>query len=626
MSVNPHHVRIRRPTGSLLARFGVVGALVAAGFLGIGGASAASSTLYVAQSGTNAGDCTSSASPCATITYALEQNDGIGSLTVEVSGTIHDAVDVSTLNNNLTISGADAPLDAPAVIDGSNEATVVRIEVGETAEIDHLSIEDGSVDGGIDNFGSLRVTDTTIADNASSQGSAAGGITNSNSLLLTDSTVANNTGPVAAGIYNDPAGTMTITDSTLTGNYPGTMDTIENLNTMVLVSDTIAGNPALGLSNLGSATVGATILADNSSGNCAGPTEQGPAFTSLGYNLTNDSPSGTVFCGFTQPTDIGSAEPDLGLLADNGGPTETMLPPASSPEVSVIPTGTQLGGVPVCPGTDQRGVARPQPATGAACTIGAVEIPPSGSGYYEVSADGGIFAFDAPFLGSMAGKPLNQPIVGMATTGGGYYEVASDGGIFNFGDAGFYGSMGGRHLNAPVVGMAATPDGHGYWLVASDGGIFNFGDAGFYGSMGGSHLNAPVVGMAATPDGHGYWLVASDGGIFNFGDAGFYGSMGGRHLNAPVVGMAATPDGHGYWLAASDGGIFNFGDAGFYGSTAGRSIGAPVVAITSYPGTGGYYEAGTDGSVYIFHTPFRGSMAGRPLSQPIDGMAVGVTS
>ena len=44
-----------------------------------------------------------------------------------------------------------------------------------------------------------------------------------------------------------------------------------------------------------------------------------------------------------------------------------------------------------------------------------------------------------------------------------------------FGDANFYGSMGGRPLNQPVVGMAATPTGDGYWLVAADGGIFAFG-------------------------------------------------------------------------------------------------------------------------------------------------------
>ena len=77
-----------------------------------------------------------------------------------------------------------------------------------------------------------------------------------------------------------------------------------------------------------------------------------------------------------------------------------------------------------------------------------------------------------------------------------YWEVASDGGIFTFGNAAFYGSMGGKPLNRPIVGMAATPDEDGYWLVASDGGIFSYGDAGFFGSTGGTPLVAPVVGMA----------------------------------------------------------------------------------------------------------------------------------
>ena len=79
-----------------------------------------------------------------------------------------------------------------------------------------------------------------------------------------------------------------------------------------------------------------------------------------------------------------------------------------------------------------------------------------------------------------------------------YWEVAADGGIFAFGDAAFYGSMGGKPLNAPIVGMAATPDGKGYWLVASDGGVFAFGTAAFYGSATNLRLNKPVNGMSTS--------------------------------------------------------------------------------------------------------------------------------
>ncbi|HEX3947353.1 MAG TPA: hypothetical protein VHW47_06585 [Acidimicrobiales bacterium] len=180
-----------------------------------------------------------------------------------------------------------------------------------------------------------------------------------------------------------------------------------------------------------------------------------------------------------------------------------------------------------------------------------------------------------PFVLSTASNHLQvEPI---PTTG--YTLDASDGGIFTYGTAQFYGSMGGKPLNQPVVGMALTPDGKGYWEVASDGGIFSFGDAAFHGSMGGKPLNKPIVGMAATPDGQGYWLVASDGGIFAFGDATFEGSAGSLSLRAPVVGMAPTADGQGYWLVASDGGIFSYGNAGFQGSAGSLTLVKPVVGI-----------------------------------------------
>jgi hypothetical protein len=213
-----------------------------------------------------------------------------------------------------------------------------------------------------------------------------------------------------------------------------------------------------------------------------------------------------------------------------------------------------------------------------------VQPPPPKWGYWTVASDGGIFSFgDAGFHGSMGGKPLNAPMVGMAPSGSGngYWTVASDGGIFSFGDARFFGSTGGMHLNAPIVGMAVKPDGNGYWLVASDGGIFSYGQATYLGGEGGVHLNQPIVGMDVTPDGGGYWLVAADGGIFAFGDAGFLGSMGGQHLNKPMVGIAATPDGGGYWTVASDGGIFSFGDAAghFFGSMGGTPLNKPMVGM-----------------------------------------------
>jgi SpoIID/LytB domain protein len=255
---------------------------------------------------------------------------------------------------------------------------------------------------------------------------------------------------------------------------------------------------------------------------------------------------------------------------------------------------------------------------------------PSGGvgGDWLAASDGGIFSFgNANYDGSMGGRPLNAPVVGLAPTKDhkGYWEVGSDGGIFSFGDAGFQGSMGGRPLNRPVVGLAADPATGGYWEVASDGGIFNFG-APFDGSTGSLALRAPVVGMAPTPDGQGYWLVASDGGIFTFGDAHFFGSLGALTLDAPVVGMAPTPDGQGYWLVAADGGVFTFGDAHFFGSAAFTTAGPGTVALLPTATAQGYQLVDGSGQVTAFgDAPWFGDLTTAVPGYP-GGVVTGVTT
>jgi lysophospholipase L1-like esterase len=248
-----------------------------------------------------------------------------------------------------------------------------------------------------------------------------------------------------------------------------------------------------------------------------------------------------------------------------------------------------------------------------------------GLGTWLTDAAGGVHALgNAGQFGSMAGRPLNKPIVAMVPTsdGQGYWLVGADGGVFTFGDAGYFGSTGNLALNQPIVGLAPTTDDQGYWLVAADGGVFSFGDAAFLGSMGGTHLNQPVVGMVQTGSNQGYWLVAADGGIFNFGDAAFLGSLGGEHLNRPVVGMAATVDGNGYWLVGSDGGVFSFGDALFHGSTGALALNKPVTALTTAPDGYGYTLGASDGGTFSFGSAvFNGSLAGTPPAAPVVAIA-----
>jgi len=166
-------------------------------------------------------------------------------------------------------------------------------------------------------------------------------------------------------------------------------------------------------------------------------------------------------------------------------------------------------------------VATPQdlssPLLGTACT--AVMICTAVGG--EASPDGSKFSTVVVTYGQV--RPSSVVGIGSDRVTAGYREVGSDGSVAAFGLP-YLGSLGGAGLNEPVVGLASTPSGNGYWEVAADGGIFTFGDAQFDGSTGSLRLNRPIVGMAATPDGGGYWLVASDGGVFSYGDALFKGT------------------------------------------------------------------------------------------------------
>ncbi len=258
----------------------------------------------------------------------------------------------------------------------------------------------------------------------------------------------------------------------------------------------------------------------------------------------------------------------------------------------------------------------------AASNPAARPVAASSQGYWVAGANGAIYALKgAPFHGSAVGHIRGTAVALAAThSGSGYYVLDNSGDIFPFGDAHSFGSMAGVRLNKPIIALAPTPSGRGYWLMASDGGVFSFGDARFYGSMGAAHLNAPVISIAATQSGRGYWLLASDGGVFSFGDARFHGSTGNIHLNSPVISMATAASGRGYWLVASDGGIFSFG-VPFYGSLPGKGLCQPVQGVQIRPTlTGhGYYVLAVDGRVFPF-----GDAQGGASAPPLGGFSFAV--
>jgi hypothetical protein len=108
-------------------------------------ASAAVSTLYVAQGGADTGDCSDAASPCATVSYALTQ--AASGATINVSGTINDNV-VLGAGANVTITGVDAPAGSPAVIDGQGKTSVIYNSNGYDVTLSYLTLQHGYSDYG----------------------------------------------------------------------------------------------------------------------------------------------------------------------------------------------------------------------------------------------------------------------------------------------------------------------------------------------------------------------------------------------------------------------------------------------------------------------------------------------
>lgn len=247
-----------------------------------------------------------------------------------------------------------------------------------------------------------------------------------------------------------------------------------------------------------------------------------------------------------------------------------------------------------------------------------VEVTPR-PGYLLVTSAGAVYGFDgAKTHGSMAGKRLPAPVVGMATTlNGGYYLVTSKGNVYGFG-AKVYGSLAGKRLPAPIVGIAVTP-ASGYYLATSKGNVYGFGGAKVHGSLAGKRFTGSVVAITAAPEG-GYLLATSAGAVYGFDGAKTHGSMAGKRLPAPVVGMAITTTG-GYYLVTSKGNVYGFG-AKLHGSLAGKQLASPVIGVTA-TASGGYYLATSKGAVYGFGgAKVQGSLAGKRFSGSVVGITV----
>jgi hypothetical protein len=356
-----------------------------------------------------------------------------------------------------------------------------------------------------------------------------------------------------------------------------------------------------------------------------------PAGTSengfVGVSCSPDITSCVALGGYRQPAGNSTPDTQIETLASGVWTPTLGIDPSTGygfPFALACPSITSCVGVGVLDGFS----TYPMVVTAS----GATSITPS-HGYWLVGSDGGIFSFgSAQFHGSTGSITLNRPVVGITPTAddGGYWLVASDGGIFAFGDANFVGSMpglgfapagtvGGKHLNAPIVGMVPSESGTGYFMVASDGGVFAF-NAPFAGSCPGlaGGCSGAAVGVAPDHSGNGYWLVTATGHVYAFGDAQNFGAPGLQSSN--VTSIVRTPDGNGYWILDANGGVFAYGDAASLGALPAGAAGGldPASAIFSTSDGNGYWVATALGKVYDFgDAPSDGDMSGTHLNGAI---------
>ena len=146
----------RRRAGRYAATALGTAAVLALGvFTPVAAQAAAPATLYVSQGGLDSGICPS-ASPCATVSYALTK--AASGATIEVSGTIVGNLGISHPVTITTWPGG--PAGSPGILDGAGNGTVVLNEAAGVT-IEDLTIEGGgdrTISGGIGNTSSGSMT------------------------------------------------------------------------------------------------------------------------------------------------------------------------------------------------------------------------------------------------------------------------------------------------------------------------------------------------------------------------------------------------------------------------------------------------------------------------------------
>jgi predicted outer membrane repeat protein len=306
-------------------------------------------------------DETSSAAVTVTIDHSTFLNNVIGNTGGNRDG---GAVNMGSANSALIVTASsflnNHADDDGGAIDCNNLSQTITV-TGSTFAGNSTSNISGSSGAAVDLESDnclLTMTNSTVTTNTSGDEAVINGETSNDTIKLIYSDIVNNTvspappSPMAQAPPVAPA-----------SDEPGPVHAEVRTQSDVQTANVEIATPA----NL--TVFGTVITAPHGGPNCS-DSSGAPltGVTSAGYNFADDTS-----CGLTAATDKQAAglDPLLGSLANNGGPTQTLLPATGSPLIDAIAAAACQSGPAAGVTTDQRGIVRPQ---GPGCEIGSVEI------------------------------------------------------------------------------------------------------------------------------------------------------------------------------------------------------------------------------------------------------------
>jgi parallel beta-helix repeat protein len=264
------------------------------------------------KSGGDTTDCTNPDNPCATIAYALSQaNNGD---TIKVAA--YTYTESLTLNKPVSLTGDGAEDTIIHAMSGQRVLTITGATITNSTVISGFTITGGDMSGqggGIAIYSSSLMLSHNIVTNNHATGYGGGiyVIGSAAAPTLNSNRIISNSADDGGGIFND-GGTVTLTDSTLSGNtayFSGGGIKNDNGGMMTLTNSTINDNSATtvdggGIDNLGMAQLASSTVSGNSAGHDGGGIDN---WTDSTVELTNSIISGNT------------AGNDGGGIFNNGG-------------------------------------------------------------------------------------------------------------------------------------------------------------------------------------------------------------------------------------------------------------------------------------------------------------------